>query len=222
MSVGSGSSGFYGSRASNSVSFSSAPKQTQPMGYSTGNVAPGYASYVMGRMAERKKYSSNSDYTKSQSDAFTDQLEQAVLLERLGYDVKFKDGQMEIYEESQNPVEYVGYQTTPYDPGYYDKDIMFEEDYYALINQDSQPEITSYNQRPSHPGYRTPGYYTRGYYNNGYNGYSRPYYRNNYYSNYRYSNRYQNRYYSNYSQRYNSGYYNGYNNYNNRYRRQYY
>lgn len=134
---------------------------------------------------------------------FGQELENAIMLEKLGYDVSFNDGQMLIESPSESSDTY--YQTTPYEVyPQSEGNLIYESDY---INQ--QMQLASQYQSPSY-GFMPNQYYSQYYsdygqryydnaYQNGFyqDGYYDPYYRNNYRRQYNgRSGGYANRYYN--------------------------
>lgn len=181
--------------------FSAAP--VTPYSPSSVNLAGSGQSLQLDVNVDRR--GGGGDYSLSDAELFNAQLENAYLMQQLGYDVDFRGGEM-IYSRTYQPQvsQYGGYgtQSSP---------LIYESDW--LQQQTGQPQ---YQTSPGYyPGYQSyqqgrpyyPG--NRGYYNN---------YGNNYYPSQKgyWRNGYYNRYYSNYGQRY--GYYQN-NNY--PYRRQY-
>lgn len=117
--------------------------------------------------------STSSDWTYGQSDLFNQQLQNAVLMQQLGYSVDIDDGQF-IYERrslsSLSPYGAYGYEPTP---------MMWESDYYR-----SQQQPSSWDYGYSTPAYDSYYYSGNGYQRYGGRQYTKPLYRRRRYNNY--------------------------------------
>lgn len=149
----------------------------------------------------------SDDYTMSDAERFNTQLQNAYLMQQLGYNVNFNDGQM-IYSKDQSD------SMTPYGAYGYgsDKGPIYETDWIKANQLATQQAQETYKYPPAgQDRYGRPIEYNNQAYGNSYDsyGYYRPYKRTYY------RRKYYNRYYSNYNQRYNGSYYNNSQRYNN-------
>lgn len=120
-----------------------------------------------------------SGYSQNDAELWNTQLENAYLMQQLGYNVDFQNGEM-VYSRSYIPTKYGSYGT--YDSG----NVVYESDYMRQnpsAYQTPAERVYYPSSGSGYTGYSDYGYYSR----------SRKPYRNRYYS----------RYYSNYGQRYN-------------------
>lgn len=145
--------------------------------------------------------------TMSDVDALNKQLENAIMMQKLGYDATFDDGTITYSKAEEEPyypeTQEKTYQYSQYGAyGESPSPLMYESDY--MMAQEAAYRQEQYTPRNDW-GYQG---YNRNYYRKPYNRYYNGGYRN--YNNQNYNqNGYYNRYYSNYGQRY---YGNNYNN----------